>query len=88
MAEVEVNTEAEEKYVAQRRENGPQALPHVSLLQHAEWATAAAASPRGNDIQPMLIVDMAKETSELQLILLRRDRATLSSTTLDFKANE
>jgi hypothetical protein len=86
MAEVEVNREAKERDLDIRHENGPQALPGLSLLQHAEWATAALASPHGNDLPPMLILDTAKEISELQL-LLRPVRATHSSTTLDFKAN-
>jgi hypothetical protein len=78
-----VNTEPEERFAAIRHEDGPQALPGLSMLQHAEWATAAATSPHGNDFPPMLIVDTANNISEL--LLLRRDRATNSSITLDFK---
>jgi hypothetical protein len=87
MPEVEVNPGTEKTYVAMRHENGPQAFPRLSLLQHAEWAAAAVASPHGNDLPLMLIVDTAKGISELQLLLLRPDRATHSSTTPDSKAN-
>jgi hypothetical protein len=81
-----VNTEIE-KYIDICHENGPQALPRLSLLQHAEWATAAAALPHQNNVPLILGVNIAKGIRELPPLLLRRDRATLSSTTLDFKAN-
>jgi hypothetical protein len=81
-----VNTEIE-KYIAIPHENGPQAVPQVSLLQHAEWATAAAASPHQNNVPLILGVNIAKGIRELPPLLLRSGRATHSSPTLDFKAN-
>jgi hypothetical protein len=81
-----VNTEIE-KYIAIRHENGRQALPRLSLLQHAEWATAAAALPHQNNVPLILGVNIAKGIRELPPLLLRSGRATHSSPTLDFKGN-
>jgi hypothetical protein len=82
-----VNTEAEEKYVALWHESGAQAITGLSLLQHAEWVTATAASPLGHDMRPILRVDTVKGIRELPPFLLRPGRATQSSTILEFTAN-
>jgi hypothetical protein len=70
-----------------RYESGAQTITGLSLWQHAEWVTATAASPLGNDIPLVRSLDTRKGIRELPPFLLRRGRATQSSSTLEFTAN-
>jgi hypothetical protein len=81
-----VNSEAEERYIAMWHESRTQAGNELSLLQHAEWVTATAASPLGHDIPAVLSVDTAKGTRAFSPFPLRPGRVTQSSTTLKFTA--